>query len=221
MGVTDVVKGANPYLTAGSMLAPFLLAPFQHRKPVDWAGLGRYADSLRPSGYLTPEDLAAGEATKARLTRGAEATGKLQTFEAMRRIRARNLASAPAAEATLARVSQNTARARQAAGDTSEEQLYDIRKGNQRFEQQKDIALLGGRISDAVGQSRLADARQSTFFNSLLEYMPSVMAGLDKLHSTAGVTGRKVYNPATGSFQAGQNFTGGGRQGGATGFENT
>jgi hypothetical protein len=201
-GVMDAISAASGPIGLGLSLAPFALAPFQKKKKINWNAERAYADSFRPSGYLTPEDLASGEAQRARGVRGATATAGLQRLEAMRRIRARGIDSAPANEATLARVDQGEARGRQAAGDAADEYLSNIRTGNQRFEQNKAMALIGGHLQDTVRGGARADAQQSTFMNSLLDYTPAALGAIDQMHAGKAVkAGRKQYNAATGKIE--------------------
>jgi len=172
------------------------------RRRVNWDELGRYAAGLRPTGYLTAEDYAAGEGVRRRLSGAATEAGANLRLEALRRIRQRGIDIAPASEATLSRIGETEAVGHERAAEGAEEYLGNVRLGREQFEMQKALALLGGRIGEATGQQGRQDIRDATFFNALLELTPSIIGGIGRLSSrgTTGGGGRS-YNPATGRFE--------------------
>lgn len=184
-------------LAIGLKAAPYVLGALRlgrGRPQVNWNELGRYSDSLRPTGYLTADDTKAGEGVRRRLSGAATEGAANLRLEALRRLRQRNVDVAGSSEATLARIGEREVAGHERAAEGAEEYLANVRLGRESFEQQKALQLLSGRIGDAVGERSRADLRDTTFFNSLLDITPSIMGGLDQLLAARGVQG----NPALG-----------------------
>lgn len=147
-------------------------------KGLDWNSLSAYSDSLKPQGYLTPEDLGAAASTRGRLRRGVSASAGTLRADAMRRARQRGTGTSSAVEATLGRIGEGEAAGHERAGESAEEQLYNVRLGRERFGQQKALTILGGKIRDEgyVRQSRTL--RQTAFLNSLLQLSRGTISAL-------------------------------------------
>jgi hypothetical protein len=194
----------NPVTIAkiGAVALPLVASMFQRggRKKVDWGSIERWLGGIRPSGYLTDADYAAAETTRSRLARDATTSAALLRTEAMRRARQRGLGTAPALETTLARIGEAEARGRQSAGESAEEQLYSVRLGNQRFEQEKALALIGSRIQDVIGGRAAGDARQAAFWNSVIDYAPAALDALGRMSPGTRAAVRR-FNPSSGRLE--------------------
>ena len=169
-------------VTIGMALAkygPAVVGAFQsvfgHRQTVDWGELSQWVDGMKAQGYITPQDQAAADMTQSRLNESADASGKMLTEDAQTRMRQRGIDTAPAAEATLARISQATARGRQQAGDTAASQLYDAFNNNKNFDAAKKLALIQGRVGGAPMEAYGANAQRAGTINSLLQSIPGLI----------------------------------------------
>lgn len=134
--------------------------------------------SAKPTGYLTDADHRAAQLTKGRLTEGAVATGRHASTEVSRRSRARGLAGSPSEERAQARVNQQTALASQHAGESGEELLYNTQRGRERFQQDSELAIFNAETGQAARDAARQDAQQGAFWNSLNEFMPTIMGAL-------------------------------------------
>lgn len=194
---------------------PAVLAAFKAfaggKKDINWNELQTWLSGLRAEGYLSQQDVAAAELTRSQLTQQAEETGRGLTQQVQTRLRQRGVDSAPAAEASLARVAQVVARARQAAGETAEEQKYATWTGNKRFEQSKLLTLAGARIGDARTQAERSMLEREDAFQSLIDYAPVLVgSGAPASPASPGTSaavspaasrlGLRKFNPATGRF---------------------
>lgn len=130
----------------------------------------------RPVGYITPEDLRAGELTRGRLTEGVQAQGRLGGYEIARRFQARGLAGSPSEERSRARLEQQTLLGAQHAGESAEEQLYNIRTGREAFERQKALDIFGAQAGQAQRESERQQAEAGAFWNSLNEFIPTILS---------------------------------------------
>lgn len=151
----------------------------------------------QPVGYLTPEDVRAGEQTRGRLAAEARSQGGLAGVDVSRRSTARGLAGSPSEERALARVGQQTASGVEHAGDTAEEQLYNIRLGREQYGRQKDLAIFGAETGAATQEAQRQSAEEAAYWNSLLEFTPTILGNIDR---PAGVTGT---TPSTLGFDPG------------------
>jgi hypothetical protein len=132
----------------------------------------------RPVGYLTPEDLRAAELTRGRLTEGVQAQGQLGGYEIGRRFRARGLAGSPSEERSRARLEQQTLLGAQHAGETSEEQLYNIRTGREAYQRQQELAIFGAEVGQSQQEQERQQAEDAAFWNSLNEFIPTINSAL-------------------------------------------
>lgn len=147
--------------------------------------------AARPSGYLNPDDYLYGERTTGRLLEGVHARAGEERVGVQRRSRARGLAGSPSEERSLARVADSEALGAEHANEAGQEQLYNMRTGRESFEQRKALAIFGANMDDA-GR---ADAQHGAFWNSLLEYMPTILGGIGSKTSYEGSA-----NPADSTF---------------------
>ena len=151
--------------------------------------IGRAIAELRasqPAGYLNPADYRAAELTKGRIAQGAQAQGRLSGYEVSRRSRARGLAGSPSEERDQARVNAQTALGIQGAGDTAEEQLYNTSLSREEYGRQKDIAIFGAQTQQANLDAAHQDATQAAYWNSLNEFLPTIMSHLPAQAAPAG-----------------------------------
>jgi len=211
----DPVTVGTAVAKYGPAVAGAFRAAFGRRTNIDWSELQRWLAGLHAEGTLSPEDLAAADATRSSLTDQAETSGREMLAGVQTRLRQRGVDSAPAAETATMRVAQAVARGRQHAGDVSEEQKYNVWLGNKRFNQSKLLALAGARVGAAGYQTQRDDAQRAENLNSVLDYIPKILpggttadaagatdtAGTDTLPRRAGPGAGMYYDPATGRFR--------------------
>jgi len=167
----------------------------------DYAAIEKWLMTQRPDGYVTAEDIAAADRTQSRLAGAAENSGVGARYGALARMRQRGIDTAPASEATMARISQQVAAGKENAANTGADQLYSTWLGNKQFEQTKALALANARLGGVQRAADRATAERAGAMNSLLGYIPSLL-GTDKT-TTSTVSGPKAmrYNPATGQLE--------------------
>lgn len=139
----------------------------------------------RPTGYLTPEDMRAAELTRGRLAGGARAQGELGGYEIARRFRARGLAGSPSEERSRARLEQSTLLGVERAGEYGEEQLYNIQTGREAYERQKALTIFGAQTGETQRESERQQAEDSAFWNSLNEFMPTILSAIPRMTRTS------------------------------------
>lgn len=191
-------------IAAGAGVAAKLLGG-RKRRPDNRRAIAELR-AARPVGYLTPEDYTASERTRGRLAEGVQGQGRLAGYEVSRRARARGLAGSPSEERSQARVNQGVALGVQHAGESSEEQLYNIRTGREHFQQESELAIFGANTNQAVRDAARQDAQQSEFWNSLNEFLPTIMSYLPGATVSSpggqggqgGGTGIRGFNPSSG-----------------------
>lgn len=152
----------------------------------------------QPTGYLTPADYRAAELTRGRLNEGVQAQGELGGYEIGRRAQARGLAGSPSEERDRARLQQQTLLGAEHAGSTAEEQLYNIRTGREGFERQKALDIFGAETGQAQREGALQQAQNGAFWNSLNEFMPTILNGIGGGGSSAGNT-TIGFDPSSGA----------------------
>lgn len=131
---------------------------------------------MRPEGYVTAADKAASERTRSRLAGAAGEAAKGRRTHSMRRLVARGLGGSPAAEAAMLKIDQDEALARQGAGESAAAQEYDAYSGNRRYMQDMVGRAFGVEAGGIAQDQARDDARQATFYNSLLETAPFLAA---------------------------------------------
>jgi hypothetical protein len=134
--------------------------------------------AFKPTGYLLPQDYRAAELTRGRLTEGVTSEAGHEGAEIGRRYQARGLAGSPAEERTRARLEQQRLLGVQRAGESSEEQLYNVRTGREAFERDKGLAIFGAQAGEAARESARAQAEDGAFWNSLNEFVPTILSSL-------------------------------------------
>lgn len=139
-----------------------------------------------PTGYLTPEDLRASELTRGRLNEGVNAEAGQAGAEIGRRFQARGLAGSPSEERARARLEQQSLLGRENAGNTAEEQLYNIKQGREAYQHQADLAIFGAQQGDVQREQDRQDAQNGAFWNSLNEFIPTIQGALPK-GDTSGI----------------------------------
>jgi hypothetical protein len=151
--------------------------------------------ATRPTGYLTGEDLRGAELTRGRLMEGVQARGELEGYEIARRSRARGLAGSPSEERSRGRLRQQTLLGTQHAGESAEEQLYNIKTGREAFERQKALTIFGAQTGAAQQEYERQGAENSAFWNSLNEFMPTIMSGIQPAGGAPDIRGLGPYLP--------------------------
>jgi len=167
----------GPYGAAIGGVAGLLFGGKKKKRPDNRQAIAELRAS-RPVGYLTPEDMRAAELTRGRLTEGVQAQGQLGGYEIGRRFRARGLAGSPSEERSRARLEQQTLLGAQHAGETSAEQLYNIRTGRETYQHQNDLAIFGAQVGANQRESERQQAQDSAFWNSLNEFVPTILSGI-------------------------------------------
>lgn len=183
-------------------------------------GFAHYERGLRaaqPQGYLNQADYDMADRTRNRIATSATQTGAHRIADASNRLRARGFANSPVGEATLARIEEGTAAGREHAGDVAAGQLDDVRMGRESFGQQKELEIFRAGTANARHEQALAQSREAAFFNSLVEFIPSIMGGIDPqsgvptgdANANLAITGAPNlpgdvpgvrWDPATGTF---------------------
>jgi hypothetical protein len=143
---------------------------------VDWPALAGYD---YPTGKVTPDDIAAAEATKARLRKGVAATAAQRRDLVLRSAARRGLLGSGATQAGLLRVGQDEAAGAERAGALGEELLANMRIGREQFNRQRALTIIGGRLQDASSRRYAGSIRHAAFLNSLLDLSRSSLAALD------------------------------------------
>jgi len=156
--------------------------------------------SAFPTG-LTSDDLRAGELTRGRLSEGVRGEQQLAGYEIARRSRARGLAGSPSEERSRARLEQQSLLGIEHAGETTEEQLYNVRLGREGARQQAELAIFGEETGAAATEQTRQGAQDAAFWNSLNEFVPTIQKYLPKGDVTAGTTAGRPstypgFNPA-------------------------
>lgn len=163
--------------------------------------------ATRAQGYLTPEDLRAAELTRGRLTEGINAGAGEAGDLLARRYRARGLAGSPAEERDRASLEQDRLLGLEHAGEYGEEQLYNIKTGREGFERQKALDIFGAQVGDAAREQARQQAEQGMFWNSLNEFIPTIV----------GALGPKTAAPQGGGIERVQEYTPGAPPSGSQG----
>jgi hypothetical protein len=158
--------------------------------------------AARPTGYLTPADYRAAELTKGRLSETAGEAGRYGGYEVSRRARARGLAGSPSEERDLARVNQQVLLGKQHAGETAEEQLYTTQRGREAWQQGNENAIFSANVGQTRADAARHDAQQAAFWNSLYEFLPTIMGGLSQVGSapSGGIGGFDTPGGGAGGF---------------------
>lgn len=134
--------------------------------------------AYKPRGELYGEDYRSAELTRGRLGEQARARGELAGYEVSRRQRARGLAGSPSEERAQARVGQQTALSLQHAGESAEEQLYNVRMGREAFGNQRELGIFGARVGESAREGARLDAQEGAFWNSMNEFVPTILSYL-------------------------------------------
>jgi hypothetical protein len=157
--------------------------------------------SARPTGYLTPEDYTAAERTRGKLSEGVQEQGRLQGYEVSRRARARGLAGSPSEERDQARLNDRVLLGQEHAGEAAQEQLYNTTRDREHFQQESELAIFGAETQAAAREAARQDAQHAMFWNSLNEFIPTIMSALPATPGAPSVGG---YSPGTGGYQPGR-----------------
>lgn len=166
-GVGGAVAKYAPAVVAG-------LRGLRRHKNVDWDSISRYVDQIAPQG-ATADDYAEGERTTSELNDAVGANDSFARADAMTRmIRRGTLTSPQATEGTLTKLDQIKARGRQFARRTGRSQVYQAGLGRLRFRQGLLGQLVGARVNEAVGASRMGDAASADSLSSALQYLQAL-----------------------------------------------
>ena len=167
-----------PVIGAGSAIAGMFQGGGEKMDP---KAIRRFFDTADWSGHLGPEDYAAANLAQARLAGAAAAAGQGQRMNIARRYEARGLAGSPAEETGFQRTAEDEAMGRERAANTASEMLYNTRLGREREAYSRNMAELNAMVGAAGRQQYSSDLKQSSFFNSLLDYGPQIISGLGHL----------------------------------------
>lgn len=179
--------------TAAGVASKFL---GRHKRPNNRAAIAALR-AARPTGYLTPEDYTAAERTRGRLSEGVQAQGQLAGYEVSRRARARGMGASPTEERDQARLNQQVLLGQQHAGETAEEQLYNARRGREAFQQESELAIFGAETGANAREAARRDAQDAAFWNSLNEFVPTILGALPAPAGAAPSPGG--YDPGGGT----------------------
>lgn len=151
------------------------------------AGINAKYQNARVDGYTTAADVANAERTRNKGTASAARSGELARMQANRQVLARGLGG-PAAAALAQKASDVEAAGREDAYNTSANELYGAYNKNKDFAGNQLMTAWGADIGASaqlgqqeyqraqldLGANAQADARDATFWNSLLEAAPMV-----------------------------------------------
>lgn len=153
---------------------------FGHKRRPDITRAIAELRASQPTGYLTPQDLRAAELTRGRMTEGIQNQRELAGYEIGRRSQARGMAGSATEERDRARLEQQALLGVQHAGESSEEQLYNMRTGREAFERQKALDIFGAQVGQQNRESERQQAENGAFWNSVNEFIPTILGGLGK-----------------------------------------
>lgn len=172
----------------------------RRRKPPDINAIIRRYLAARPGGYTTEEDRIAAELTRSRGTRAAEEFGRHSREQAARDLQRRGILMSPAATATTTRIGQVEAGGRERAAEAASAQLYDAFGANRAFEQNKLMSAFGSEIGKAQADQYRGDAREATFWNSILDVVGNVAPLFNPTAAQPAYTGTSAatYDPTGG-----------------------
>ena len=128
---------------------------------------------MRPGGYLTPEDEAFTERTRARGVASARRTGALGREAAQLQSRARGLSGASAG---ALQIEANNAEAfgRESAYGAATDAAYGLYGTNRDFEREKMFKAWGGELGAAEQEGRMGAQREAGLWNSILGTAPLI-----------------------------------------------
>ncbi len=173
----------------------------KHKRPDNRRAIAELRAS-RPVGYLTPEDVRAAQLARGRQVEGVNAAAGQAGYEIGRRSQARGLAGSPSEERSRARLEQQRLLGIEHAGEGSEEQLYNMRVGREAYQHQNDLSIFTAQVGENAREAARLDAQNGAFWNSLNEFMPTIMSGLNPqaavLPQTTVTPGPTVVGPPTG-----------------------
>jgi len=153
----------------GSQLAPLLLGLGRKKKKgPNVAALAADYRSRRPEMTLSAEDLAAGARTRAGVNASAVRSGELTRMGINRQVAARGL-SGPAAAALGLTADAQVAEGREKGALAEAEQLYQTGRSNQEYDRSKEDRIFGGLLGNAHIEAQRNDARDATFWNSMMD----------------------------------------------------
>jgi hypothetical protein len=144
---------------------------FSHRPNYDKAIAALMASN--PEGSLSAEDLAFG--SRARSSAAEQIGQKLTESRSLagRRFASRGI-TGPALDQNLADISQGGALATSASERAIQDMLNRIREGNRNWGRQKAAAVFGAQTGQVQQDQQRYDAQQAGFWNSALEYLPTL-----------------------------------------------
>lgn len=157
---------------------------------------------IRPEGYLTNADQGLIEATRARGTRAARATGALARAAAGTQARARGLSGASAA-ALLTDAGQAEARGRESAFLAASDLGGSLYGNNRDFEREKLFKAWGSELGAAAGDAAQSAQQEAGLWNSIIGAAPIVASAWGGVPTApAGVTPAAVAAPASAAAPA-------------------
>jgi len=145
------------------------------KKGPNIAALAADYRSRRPEMTLSAEDIAAAGRTRGRITSSAVRSGEMTRMNANRQAIARGLSgTAAAALGTVA--DAQVAEGREKGALAEADQLYATGKDNQSYDRAKEDRIFGALVGDAQQQAQRNDARDATFWNSMMDLTTATSA---------------------------------------------
>lgn len=131
--------------------------------------------AFRPQGWTSAEDRAFVGREQDRMNTAAGRAGEIGRYNVNNRLTAMGLLTSPAALRSLNQVQQTEAAGREAAAGHASDQLYGIYKQNEGEDWGRAKDIFGAQLGVAANEQRRHDLQQSTFYNSLNQFLPTIM----------------------------------------------
>lgn len=180
------------WIPAATSVATSVIGALRKQKRANIGAINNRYMAMRPEGYLTDADKMQVARTAAAGGAAAARGGELGRGNARQQAVARGLSGASAA-ALIGRADQQEAANREAAAGVAQGQELSLQGNNRDFEREKMMTGWGNEVGNARFQNSQADAKESTFWNSVLESAPLIA---NAFAPTASPTGASIVNNA-------------------------
>jgi hypothetical protein len=166
----------GPIIMGAATVGSALLGKPKKKKSINLRALiDRYL-AMKPGGFVSDEDKLASERTRSRLAGASREAGRGRRLRARRNVTARGLAGSPADLAAELAISQDEALGVQGAAEQGVAQEYDAYSQNRSYTQGMVARAFGAEVGAETENARLDAARESTFWNSILDVVPQAAA---------------------------------------------
>ena len=132
--------------------------------------------AAQPTGYLTDADRAFAAAEQNRAAGAVARSGEQARYQIGNRLAASGLTGSAAAGRDYGREQQQEASGRENAADEANNTLYNLRHAREGQEWQNERDIFGAQLGIAQNEQRRNDLQQSTFYNSLNQFLPTIMS---------------------------------------------